>query len=162
MILTSAYRTFIEENGLQEESEGLLTDLSSVEARELEGAAEHIRRRIVRAVTPDRIRHEIDASYEKLGEGIVAVRSSATAEDLPGASFAGQYSSYLNISGREELETHIRRCWASLWNYRALSYRLRRRVGDEPAHAVVVQRMVDADKSGVLFTANPVNGRRDL
>ncbi len=162
VILTSAYRTFIEENGLQEEIEGLLTDLSSLEARELERTAEHIRRRIVRAVTPDGIRREIDAAYGKLGEGAVAVRSSATAEDLPDTSFAGQYSSYLNISGREELVTHIRRCWASLWNYRALSYRLRRNAGgDDPAHGVVVQRMVDAGKSGVLFTANPVNGRRD-
>ncbi len=161
-ILTSAYEIFIEENGLQEAIERLLADASLMDAQKLRLEAEIIRRSIIEGVTPEPIRREIDAAYAKLGEDFVAVRSSATAEDLPGTSFAGQYSSYLNISGRTKLQAHIRRCWASLWNYRALSYRLRQKAGEEdPAHGVVVQRMINAEKSGILFTANPVNGRRD-
>jgi len=92
----------------------------------------------------------------------VAVRSSATAEDLPGTSFAGQYSTFLNVQGKEELLKAVKECWASLWNYRALSYRVRQGIpNDGLAHGVVVQEMIDAEKSGILFTANPVNGRRD-
>ncbi len=113
---------------------------------------------------PANLRGEIAAAYAGLGNGAsvpVAVRSSATAEDLPGMSFAGQYDSFLNVTGLDELVKRIVECWASLWNARALSYRLRQRIGnDDLAHAVIVQRLVHAEKSGILFTANPLNGRR--
>jgi len=162
VILTRAYQIFIQENGLQEEIDRLPQDAASVEAQELEQAAERVRHRITQAVVPERILCEIHRAYRELGEGVVAVRSSAIDEDLPDASFAGQYSTYLNISGREDLKAHVRRCWASLWNYRALSYRLRQQAdGEDPAHGIVVQQMISAEKSGILFTANPVNGRRD-
>ncbi len=101
-------------------------------------------------------------AYEALGGGSVAVRSSATAEDLPGASFAGQQDTYLGIDGGDALLDAIRRCWASLWNDRAVAYRAAIGIDDgSVALAVVVQRMVDARAAGVLFTADPITGRRD-
>ena len=96
------------------------------------------------------------------GLPLVAVRSSATAEDLPQAAFAGQQDTYLNVTGPRDLLDAVRRCWASLWTDRAIAYR--RRQGIDPAEvklAVVVQRMVMAEAAGVLFTANPVTGDRD-
>ncbi len=95
------------------------------------------------------------------------MRSSANAEDLPGASFAGQYSSFLNVRGEAELLKAVRECWASLWNERAVSYRRKHGIGNRDlahgvlAHGVLVQRLIPAEMSGILFTANPVNGRRD-
>jgi len=100
-------------------------------------------------------------AYTALGEGKVAVRSSATAEDLPGASFAGQQDTFLNVEGSEALLDAIRRCWASLWNERAVAYRRANGIDDRAvALAVVVQRMVQATAAGVLFTADPMTGRR--
>ena len=100
-------------------------------------------------------------SYRGLGSGPVAVRSSATAEDLPGASFAGQQDTYLGIEGDEQVLDAIRRCWASLWNERAVAYRGVHGLDDEGVGlAVVIQRMVDAATAGVLFTADPITGRR--
>jgi len=105
---------------------------------------------------------EIEKIYRALNQPAVAVRSSATAEDMPGTSFAGQYDTYLNITGTEDLNKSIKKCWASLWNSRALSYRLKQGLDSkELAHGVVVQELIDSEKSGILFTANPVNGRRD-
>jgi len=92
----------------------------------------------------------------------VAIRSSATAEDLPEASFAGQQETYLNVRGEEALLAAVKRCWASLWTARAMAYRARH--GIDPASvslAVVVQQMVPAEVSGVLFTVNPLTGDRD-
>jgi pyruvate,water dikinase len=110
---------------------------------------------------PDAIVNAARTAYATLGSGHVAVRSSATAEDLPGASFAGQQDTYLDISGEDRLLDAIRRCWASLWNERAVAYRHANRVDDAAVGlAVVVQKMVDAAAAGVLFTADPVTGRR--
>ncbi|MER7077536.1 pyruvate, water dikinase [Saccharopolyspora kobensis] len=110
---------------------------------------------------PDELREAIVSGYAELGSGPVAVRSSATAEDLPGAAFAGQQDTYLNVVGEAALLDAVRRCWGSLWTDRAIAYREKR--GISPAEvriAVVVQRMVDAEFAGVLFTANPVTGDR--
>lgn len=104
---------------------------------------------------------EVTAAYEALGGGRVAVRSSATAEDLPDASFAGQQDTYLDVEGADDLLTAVRRCWDSLWTDRAVAYRRDRGIDDDGVHmAVVVQRMVDPRAAGVLFTANPVTGTR--
>ncbi|CAM5391944.1 PEP/pyruvate-binding domain-containing protein [Streptomyces griseomycini] len=106
-------------------------------------------------------RAEVLAAYERLGGGPVAVRSSATAEDLPHASFAGQQDTYLGVTGAEELLAAIRSCWDSLHGERAVAYREAAGAAHEDARmAVVVQRMVDAEVAGVLFTANPVTGSR--
>jgi len=111
----------------------------------------------------DALRAEIAEAYAALGQDVpVAVRSSATAEDLPEASFAGQQDTYLNVRGLEDLLVAVRDCWASLWTARAMAYRARQTL--DPATvslAVVVQQMVDADAAGVMFTANPSNGHRD-
>lgn len=112
-------------------------------------------------VPPD-VEAAVRAAYQELGAGPVAVRSSATAEDLPGAAFAGQQDTFLGIVGEDELLDAVRRCWASLWTERAVAYRERLRIPAESvAIAVVVQRMVPADYAGVLFTADPVTGARD-
>jgi pyruvate,water dikinase len=100
-------------------------------------------------------------AYANLGAGPVAVRSNAC-EDLPGATFAGQQDSFLNVIGEQQLIDAIRQCWASLWTERAVVYRRRRRI--EPSEvriAVVVQTMVPAEAAGVMFTANPITGARD-
>ncbi|MCT2584295.1 PEP/pyruvate-binding domain-containing protein [Actinophytocola gossypii] len=105
---------------------------------------------------------EIAAAYAALGGGPVAVRSSATAEDLPELSFAGQHDTFLDVTGTEAVTDAVARCWASLWTERAVAYRARNGIPEDGlALAVVVQRMVPAEVSGVLFTANPVTGARD-
>jgi rifampicin phosphotransferase len=106
-------------------------------------------------------RDEVLAAYDRLGGGPVAVRSSATAEDLPDASFAGQQDTYLAVSGAEDLLEAIRGCWDSLHTERAIAYRDAAGVAHDTVRmAVVVQRMVDAEVAGVLFTANPLTGSR--
>ena len=117
----------------------------------------------VRAIpVPDELARAIAERYAALGAGPVVVRSSATAEDLPGAAFAGQQDTYLGVVGEQPVLDAVRDCWASLWTERAISYR--ERLGIDPAAvaiAVVVQRMVEADHAGVMFTADPVTGARD-
>src|SRR5215204_1945975 len=117
------------------------------------------------ANVPDALARAIAEAYGDLGdEGAavsVAVRSSATAEDLPQASFAGQQDTYLNVVGVESVLDAVRSCWASLWTDRAVSYRATNGINPHSVRlAVVVQRMVDASVAGVLFTANPVTGKR--
>ncbi|MET8865285.1 PEP/pyruvate-binding domain-containing protein [Nonomuraea sp. NPDC004580] len=110
---------------------------------------------------PGELREAITDAYARLGGGPVAVRSSATAEDLPGAAFAGQQDTFLNVAGEQALLDAVRRCWASLWTDRAVAYRARLRLDDSEVRiAVVVQRMVEAETAGVMFTANPVTGDR--
>lgn len=141
-----------------------LTRLGAVEAGDLESlrtVSTEIRQIIEQIEIPDEVEAAIVDAVGRLGDGAYAVRSSATAEDLPTASFAGQYNSYLNVVGIDSILTHVRRCWASLFAERAVAYR--DRIGLDPrdvAMAVVVQRMVDAAASGVAFTADPVNGNR--
>lgn len=108
------------------------------------------------------LEHAVREAHRELGAPLVAVRSSATAEDLADASFAGQHETYLNVAGEGELLSALRRCWASLWSARALRYRAARGVDHLGVHiAVVVQRMVSADFAGVLFTVDPVAQRAD-
>jgi len=117
--------------------------------------------RLAASPMPAGIADAVREAYRALGAGAVAVRSSATAEDLPDASFAGQQDTILGVTGEDAVLDAVRKCWASLWNDRAVAYRETHQV---PARglrlAVVVQRMVDAESAGVLFTANPITGRR--
>lgn len=124
---------------------------------------ENARRTLVETPVPQEIRDAIVAAYRKLGENVpVAVRSSATAEDLPFASFAGQQDTFLNVVGEDAVVDAVRRCWASLWTDRAVSYRETNGIDHTTTYlAVVVQRMVQSAVSGVMFTANPVTGTRD-
>jgi rifampicin phosphotransferase len=136
-----------------------LLDGPALPAAELARAA---RERILAAPVPADVAEAVAAAYAELGESVpVAVRSSATTEDLPFASSAGQQDTYLDVTGTDAVLDAVHRCWASLWTDRAVVYRGRN--GIDPATtrlAVVVQRMVDAAVAGVAFTANPVTGRR--
>ena len=150
VVTTAAYDAFVAANGL----DARLASTDSPDAT----------RALFREATmPAEIADAVTDGYRRLGEGPVAVRSSATAEDLPGASFAGQQDTYLNITGAEQVLDAVRRCWASLWNERAVAYRERASHDDASALsiAVVVQRLVPAEVAGVMFTANPANGRRE-
>jgi pyruvate,water dikinase len=116
----------------------------------------HAGDRLRTVAIPEHIARVTLEAYAALGSGPVAVRSSATAEDLPGASFAGQQDTYLNVVGSEALLDAVRRCWASLWNERAVAYRAANAIDDASVGlGVVVQRMVPASAAGVIFTADP-------
>ncbi|SDH40091.1 PEP/pyruvate-binding domain-containing protein [Nonomuraea jiangxiensis] len=127
-----------------------------------DGLAERARRHLLGAPVPDAVHETIVKSYAALGVDVpVAVRSSATAEDLPFASFAGQQDTFLNVVGAEAVVAAVRRCWASLWTDRAVAYRESNGIDHAAVRlAVVVQVMVDAQVAGVMFTADPVTGRR--
>jgi len=164
-ITTFAYRRFVSENNLAETILCTAAQASAGDPAALDGASEQIRLLIEQATIPDDIASTIRRSYGELGaeDPPVAVRSSATAEDLPGMSFAGQQDTYLNVRGADRVLEAVKRCWASLWTARALGYRARAGIRPEDvAIAVVVQRLVPADAAGVLFTANPVTGARDV
>ena len=117
---------------------------------------------VLAADIPADIAEAVRDAYTALGtDAPVAVRSSATAEDLPFASFAGQQDTFLNVVGADAVLAAVRQCWASLWTDRAVSYRATHGISPSAVSlAVVVQQMVDAAVAGVLFTANPVTGRR--
>ncbi|MHC4505275.1 MAG: PEP/pyruvate-binding domain-containing protein, partial [Planctomycetota bacterium] len=149
---------------------GALADRTGVlfdELGECEGSARprvlaELRQAIVRAPLSEELTREIDRRYRELGAGHVAVRSSATAEDLPGHSFAGQYDTFLGVSDLAGCIEAVRRCWASLWTERAFGYRERNGIDHAGVDmAVMVQELVPAEASGVLFTADPVTGRTD-
>ena len=128
--------------------------------RELAGARAHAEaQELVLAAEPPRA--QISAAYETLGGGRVAVRSSAAAEDSAAASFAGQQETYLEVVGADEVCARVVECWASFFSERAIFYRAHKGSLDDLSMAVVVQRMVEAEKSGVMFTADPVQRRRD-
>jgi pyruvate,water dikinase len=125
--------------------------------------ADQARSRVLAAPVSDELRRRIVGHYRALGDGgtPVGVRSSATAEDLPYASFAGQQDTYLNVVGEDAVVRAMQRCWASLWTDRAVSYRNTNGIEHRTVSlAVVVQRMIDAVAAGVMFTANPVTGTR--
>ena len=114
------------------------------------------RARLMEMAVPPEVATAVRDAYRALG-GRVAVRSSATAEDLPEASFAGQQDTILDVDGEATLLNAVRRCWASLWNDRAVSYRSTQAVDERTLGlAVVVQRMIPAQVAGVLFTADPI------
>jgi len=165
VLTTRAYDAFVESSDIVDAVVGRASVARAEDPAALEEAAEGIRGLFARGEIPKLVDDEIRAAYEKLskdGETAVAVRSSATAEDLAGASFAGQQETYLNVRGAEALLGAVKRCWASLWTARAMAYRKRQGIASETVSlAVVVQRMVKAEAAGVMFTANPANGRRD-
>lgn len=161
IISTEAYRAFVMVNDLQKVILSGLENLSADEAGALDQASDLIRVAFLRGKMPVETESAIRAAYGKLNGVPVAVRSSATAEDLPDLSFAGQQDTYLNVIGEEELLKAIVNCWSSLWTARAIGYRMRNHVPhDDASLAVVVQVMVQSEVSGVLFTANPLTGLR--
>jgi rifampicin phosphotransferase len=169
-ITTEAYRRFVSENAVQPRILEALKDVDGSDPETLEPVSQQIREFFANGLVPAEIAQAILTAYIDLCQGqssienqkYVAVRSSATAEDLPGASFAGQQDTYLNIRGEQAVLEAVKRCWASLWTARAMAYRARQNIAPgEVAMAVVVQELVFAEAAGVMFTANPVTGRRD-
>lgn len=163
VITTSVYQEFLTQSGILNQLQPLLDVIDYRNMAQLEEQAARIRELIIACPIPDPVQAEIAQSYRLLGkDAYVAVRSSGTAEDTANASFAGLHDTYLHIKGESELVTAVRRCWASMWTGRAVSYR--KSTGFEHLMAriaVVVQVMVESDLSGVMFTANPLNARTD-
>lgn len=127
------------------------------------GGPAAVREAVASAGVPDDVAQAVRAAYRDLGGGAVAVRSSATAEDLPEAAFAGQQDTFLNVIGEPDVLDAVVRCWASLWTDRAVDYRAGHGIDHGRVKmAVVVQRMVDAEFAGVAFTSDPVTGDRDV
>jgi len=163
-VVSGAYVEFINVNELDEVIKLLMEGLDEEDSDALQNTSESIKKKIIESSFPKKMEEEIVSAYEEFSKKIglknpeVAVRSSATAEDLPEASFAGQQDTYLHISGKEALLDHIRRCFASLWTARAIYYRVKQDFDHfKVSLSVVVQKMIDSEKSGVMFTANPIN-----
>jgi phosphohistidine swiveling domain-containing protein len=166
VVTTDAYRTFVEANRLQSRILALAKSALPDDPAVLEAASAEIRALFEQATLPGEMAGEIASAYSVLSAPPpnlpVAVRSSATAEDLPGLAFAGQQDTFLNVIGEEAVLEAVRKCWGSLWTARAMAYRARNHIPpNEIALAVVVQKMIASEISGVLFTANPLTGRRD-
>ncbi|WP_427132811.1 PEP/pyruvate-binding domain-containing protein [Pseudarthrobacter sp. S9] len=165
VLSTAAYEDFVHANDLEAAILELATVPSTAAPQVYDAAAQRIHALFAGGVMPAAIAAELRTAYGQLGNNggaSVAVRSSATAEDLDSASFAGQQDTYLNVRGVEGLGAAVTACWASLWTSRAMAYRAREGLAPATVRlAVVVQRMVQSDASGVMFTANPANGRRD-
>jgi pyruvate, water dikinase len=135
-----------------------LLKIDSKDLSVLEKMSFEIQRDILEVIIPKDVRSEILEAYKVMGRPKVAVRSSATAEDLPNASFAGQQETYLNVDGENEVLDAVKKCWASLWAPRAIHYRALQGFGEtKVALAVVIQQMAPHDLSGVVFTVNPLS-----
>jgi phosphohistidine swiveling domain-containing protein len=168
-VTAEAYRAFIRDTDAGETIRRILAEAQIDDPEEVEARTARIRTFLTGQEMPAEIGAQVLESYHRhaseWADGAplpVAVRSSATAEDLPTASFAGQQDTYLNIRGDAELLDHVKRCWASLWTARAVTYRVKQGFDHEQvALAVVVQAMIRSEVSGIMFTANPVTSSRE-
>jgi len=167
-VTAAAYRRFLEDTGIANEIYQILKETDIDNLDQLEKASQKIRELIETTPMPEYIQKVIIDAYRDLCQRTgqenvnVAVRSSATAEDLPGASFAGQQETYLNISGEKEVVEKVQKCWSSLFTPRAISYRESKGFRHEDVLiSVAVQQMVDAKAAGVMFTIHPATGDRD-
>lgn len=163
-VTTDAFRRIIAGATAIDEQLDALSRLGPDDREEIRRLSGRIRRTIEDVPVPGDLAAEITGALAPLGDRTAcAVRSSATAEDLPTASFAGQQDTYLNVVGPTAILQHVRRCWASLFTERAVTYRRRNGIDDRTVQmAVVVQRMVSPQASGILFTADPVTGNRTV
>jgi len=184
IVTAEAYREFLEETGMKREIFNLLKDLKLEDTEKIQEASGKIQEMIIDFDVPKGIKRDIVEAYNNLDINIdvyrgvtknamdmikagrdvpfVAVRSSATAEDLPEASFAGQQVTFLNVKGYENVVDAVRHCWASLFTSRAIYYRMKNNFQHEKVLiAVVVQKMVQSEVSGVMFTINPTNNTED-
>ena len=163
-VTTDAFRRIMTEAPLIDDQLDELSRLHPDDGEAIRTLSAELRRTLERITIPDDVAAAITRALAGLGEqAAYAVRSSATAEDLPTASFAGQHDTYLNIVGTAAILQHVSRCWASLYTERAVTYRLRNRFDHRKVHmAVVVQQMVLPEAAGVLFTADPVTSNRKV
>jgi pyruvate,water dikinase len=163
-VTTDAYREVVAGNG---EYIALLDELSRLAAGDAEGRraiSSRIREVVETIPIPGGIAEEISSHLDVIGEsGAYAVRSSATAEDLPTASFAGQQDTYLNVTAKDAVLQHVSKCWASLFTERAVTYRVQQGIDHRIVQlAVVIQRMVFPDVAGIMFTADPITSNRKV
>ncbi|MBT7189528.1 MAG: hypothetical protein HN916_04995 [Anaerolineae bacterium] len=162
LIPTESYKAFVKEHKLDAAICDALANLDFNDPVALEKASQRIRSQFGLATVSKALGDALIIAYGWIGAPPVAIRSSATAEDLPDMSFAGQQDTFLNVIGAENLTDAVVNCWSSLWTARAIGYRARNEVPHEDVSlAVVVQKMVEADVSGVMFTSNPLTGKRD-
>ena len=162
VVTSHVYFHFVEQSGLTQPMQQILSRVDVNDSAQLQSAAREVKGLISSASMPADVASQITRAYREMGGGPVAVRSSATAEDLAEASFAGQQSTYLNVEGEEAVVKAVQECWASLFEARAIFYR--QQAGFEHLKvgiAVVVQHMVQSERSGVMFTLEPVTGDRD-
>jgi pyruvate,water dikinase len=164
-VTTNSYAVFLEKAAIKDKIYQSLGSLDPKDIEALNQAAAEVQNLIKSAEIPEDIQRAIGQSYSRLCEKCkvekvpVAVRSSATAEDLPTASFAGQQDTYLWITGSEQVVQNVRNCWASLFTPRAISYRVKNDFPhDKVLISVGVQKMVNSKAAGVMFTLNPTNG----
>jgi rifampicin phosphotransferase len=167
-VTAEAYRAFIAATHSGDSIRAILAQTRLDEPEHVESQTQRIRDLLCAQPMPPEIQTQVLDSYHRLSQELgeadlrVAVRSSATAEDLPTASFAGQQDTYLNIQRQAALLEHVKRCWASLWTARAVTYRVKQGFDhSQVALAVVVQAMINSEVAGILFTANPVTSNRD-
>ncbi|MDD4567028.1 MAG: phosphoenolpyruvate synthase [Methanoculleus chikugoensis] len=161
VVTAQAFRRFLIETGIEEELFRKLERLDVDDNGALESVAKEVQEIVLSVEMPDHLRQDIVEAYDRMGANgtVVAVRSSATAEDLPDASFAGQQETFLNILGETDLLDAVQRCWASLYGARAIYYRSKQGFDDRSVNiAVVVQELIRSEKSGVMFTSHPVTG----
>jgi rifampicin phosphotransferase len=161
LITTHAYRQYVASNNLEDWILQTARSAPPDDPAALEHVSGAIRARFAAGLMPTELAEAIRSAYASMGGAAVAIRSSATTEDLPELSFAGQQDTFLNVVGAEALLDAVVRCWSSLWTARAIGYRARNQVEHRGAAlAVVVQEMVPSEAAGVLFTANPLTGKR--
>lgn len=167
VVTSKMYSKFLEESDINVTIMEILSNTNVDNSSELQKSSEEIRKIIMSAAMPESIRGKILKHYKALcnsqgkKEEFVAIRSSATAEDLPNASFAGQQETFLNVVGKEVVHS-VQKCWSSLFTPRAIFYRKKQGFDHSKVSiAVVVQKMVDADKAGVMFTVHPATGEKD-
>ncbi len=157
VVTTNGYEIFIRQNELEQRVRNVLAKHAS-DKSDVDAISGELRRLVETSSMPEELADSIRDAYREIGSPRVAVRSSATAEDLPEASFAGQYDTSLNIDGADSVIEHVQKCFGSMWTARAIAYREDNGIPhDQVRVAVVVQRMVDAKSAGVLFTRNPLN-----
>lgn len=158
IITAQAYFRFVKENRLDKFIQKETKGLNPEDSKKLNVIAAQLQKAIKEYQLPKDLVAEIEKAYEEMHGGLVAVRSSATAEDLPGNSFAGQQATFLNIEGKEKLIKAVRECWASLFEARAIYYRTVNKFDHmKVGIAVPVQKMVESEVSGIMFTVDPVN-----
>jgi pyruvate,water dikinase len=159
VVTSASYWKFLEDNHLRTKISDLLKSLDVRRSDELARVSHQIKEMIVHSPIPEEVSRKIIKSYLELGNNaLVAVRSSATAEDLPDASFAGQQDSFLNVVGESNVVDYVRKAWASLFNPRAIFYRVQKNFDHfKVGIAVPIQKMIQSEASGVMFTINPVS-----
>jgi len=162
VVCAAAFETFLERHSARELVVQLTDGLDVHDAAALERVSSRLRETIVNNPLPEDMRDALACAYRRLGpQSFVAVRSSAVSEDGEAASFAGQQETFLNVRGEETVARYVQACWASFFAPRALFYRAQKGMLSDARMAVVVQEMVLAEKSGVLFTMDPIRKRRD-